>query len=186
MIVGSLFIVGNVDSIGLSMQQILSIKLHVVSILGTGREENVVTYLSGQENEQAPYRLANLIVLHPISQILLTVRAPSLGLPMVERHHHLLKMGLAMVGRSTYVIIPNRSFKTLIVNWSKLFMTLPINMLVTDCTLRPNTIWPIPFKGDSVDLSQFYKVTATRVQMMKWHYEVTKQDANQTEKHWAE
>lgn len=109
-----------------------------------------------------------------MSQILMTVRASGLGLRMADTHPHLMKKRLAKVVRGICNVIPNRVLKILLANWYNLCMILSINMLVVQCTFCPKAIWPIPFHGDSDNMTQLYKEAETRDHKVKRHYALTR------------
>lgn len=67
-----------------------------------------------------------------------------------------------MVARGLYDAVPNRPFHILVANWSKKAMTLPKNMTIAQSTASPNTIWPTPAQGDSINMTRLYKEAETK------------------------
>lgn len=117
-----------------------------------------------------------------MSQISAMVGVPRSSPQMVEKHPQLIQRRLVMVAQGICDIVPKRSFNGLIANWSKFSLKLPRNMLVAQCNLRPDTMWPTPFRSDSVNVTQLNKEAEINEQKLERHCAVTKLDDDKAEK----
>lgn len=139
------------------MQLIHSIDSCPFAISGTVRDETTVAYVRNQEKAPASCRTAKLSMIPAKTQESVTVKIPAAGLRIAEMYPHVLRGRLAMVVRGVREVVRKIPFTMLVANWSNVFITLPKNMLVAQCSILTDTFRPQPYEGDGINMTQVYE-----------------------------
>lgn len=90
-LLGTVFIDANVESISPGKQLIHPVESNPVAIMVTGHEENSAGIVNAVEDQPTLCRVAKLTEIPAMSQAPVLVRSPVAGLQFVETHPHLMR-----------------------------------------------------------------------------------------------